>query len=131
MRGQVDEDVPEARGAHGEGGGQHHGVVRLADEPAEARRHVDVGRRQHAGVVELEQQPGGAAREADVEAVALADGGHAPSPRSSTSLSAATSAADGCQVNTPHGTPSATGVSGPVIPRRNRYRTPARLRPAE
>ena len=136
---QVDEDVPDARGAHGQRRGEHDRVVRLVDQRGEAVRDVDVGGREHARVVELEQQPGGAAREADVEAVALVDRGHASAPTvrgpdlpwSSTSLSASTSAADGCHVNTPHGTPSTTGVSGPVIPRMNRYSTPARLRSAE
>ena len=56
--------------------------------------------------------------EADVEA--LVEAGHVRSPWSRTSLSASTSAADGCQVNTPHGTPSTRGVSGPVIPRMKR-----------
>ena len=77
IRSEVDEDVPDARRAHGQRGGQHHGLVRLADEAGEARRHVHVGRREHARVVELEQQPGCPAREADVEAVALVDRGHA------------------------------------------------------
>ena len=121
--------MPDAWSAHREGGGQQNGIVGSADQAGEAARHVDVGGGEHAGVVELEQQPGRPAREAGVEA--LGDVGHAPSPRSRTSLSASTSAGVGCQVKTPHGTPSTSGVSGPVIPRTNRYRTPARLRSAE
>ena len=126
---EVDEHVPDARRAHGERGSQQNGIIGSADQLGETPRDVDVSGRQHAGVVELEQQPGRAAREAGVEA--LDEVGHALSPRSRTSLSASTSAGDGCQVNTPHGVPSTTGVSGPVIPRTNRYRTPARLRSAE
>ena len=38
-------------------------------------------------------------------------------PRSSSADRSATSAAGGCQENTPRGVPSATGVSGPHIPR--------------
>ena len=121
--------MPDTRGAHCERGSQQNGIICSADQLGEPSRDVDVGGRQHAGVVELEQQPGRSAREACVEA--LDDVGHALSPRSRTSLSASTSAGDGCHVNTPHGVPSTTGVSGPVIPRTNRYRTPARLRSAE
>ena len=88
---EVDEDVPDARRAHGEGGGQQNGIVRSADQAGEAARHVDVGGGEHARVVELEQQPGRAPREAGVEA--LGEVAHAASPRSRTSLSASTSAA--------------------------------------
>ena len=126
---EVDEHVPDARGAHGECGGEQNGIIGSADKLGQPPRDVHVGGREHAGVVELEQQPGRSAGEACVEA--LGDVGHAPSPRSRTSLSAPTSAGDGCHVNTPHGVPSTTGVSGPVIPRTNRYKTPARLRSAE
>ena len=48
-----------------------------------------------------------------------------PAP-SSRSDSAVISAAGGCQLNTPAGWPSTTGVSGPHMPRRNRYSTPPR-----
>ena len=88
---EVDEHVPDARGAHGECGSQENGIVRSAHQLGEAPRDVDVSGRQHAGVVELEQQPGRAPREACVEA--LGDVRHALSPRSRTSLSASTSAA--------------------------------------
>ena len=75
---EVDEHVPDARGAHGECGSQENGIVRSAHQLGEAPRDVDVSGRQHAGVVELEQQPGRAPREACVEA--LGDVRHALSP---------------------------------------------------
>ena len=115
---EVDEHVPDARGADGESGGEQNGIIGSADQGGEPACDVDVGGGEDSGVVELEQQPGRPTREAGVEA--LDDVGHAPSPRSRTSLSASTSAGEGCQVNTPHGVPSTTGVSGPVIPRTNR-----------
>ena len=39
------------------------------------------------------------------------------------------SGSGGCQLNTPAGCPSTTGVSGPHMPRRNRYITPPRCVP--
>ena len=112
---EVDEHVPDARRAHGEGGGEENGIICSADQVGEPPRHVDVGGGEDSGLVELEQQPGHATREPGVEEV-----GHAASPRSRTSLSSSTSSGEGCQVNTPHGAPSTSGVSGPVIPRTKR-----------
>ncbi len=94
-------------------------------ECRDAHRDVDVGRGEHAGVVEGTQQSGRVVRAADVVWIVAArfvevDRAHPPTPRSSTSLSATTSAAGGRQAKTPHGVPSTVGVSGPVIPRTNR-----------
>jgi hypothetical protein len=86
-------------------------------ERAEAERDVDVGDDEHARVVERPQEAWRVARPAGVEAIRRRDQG---APRSKASLSASTSAALGCQAQTPHGTPSTTGVAAPVIPRRNR-----------
>ena len=108
--------MPEPRRADGERGRQRDGLVGLAGERGEPRGDVHVGRGQHADVVELAQQPGRADRAADVERV-----DHSASPASSTSLSATTNEAGGRHANTPDS-------GAPVIPRTNRYSTPARLR---
>ena len=109
--------MAEPRRAHGERGRERHRRVALAREAGEAQRDVHVGGREHPGRVELAHEPARTQGAADVEGVV---GDHAAAPASSTSLSASTSAPDGRQANTPHGVPSITGVSGPVIPRRNR-----------
>ena len=117
--------MAEPRRADGERGRQLDRLVGLVRERGDPHRDVDVGRREHADVVELAQQARRMARAADVEEVEL---DHAGTPRSSRSLSATTSRAGGRHENTPHGVPPTAGVSGPVIPRTNRYRTPARWR---
>ena len=126
-RGEVDEHVAEPRAADGERGAERDPVVLLAGERAQTHRDVDVGGRQHADVVERAQQPRGAARAPRVVHVDLDQrrSDHRACPQSNRSLSAATSAPGGRHANTPHGSPSTTGVSGPIIPRRKRYSTPA------
>ena len=116
-RGDVDENVPEPRPAHRQRGREQHALVVLARERAEPGRDVHVGRREDPRGVEHAQQARGREREAGVERIG---GGHAVAPSSSTSLSAATSAPGGRQAKTPAGSPPATGVSAPVMPRRNR-----------
>ena len=116
---EIREHVPEPRRPHRERRRQHDRLVALPREPREPPRDVHVGGREHARLVERRQRARGAARDPRVEAVELADLVHA-APRSSTSLSSSTSAAGGCQENTPQRCPSTTGVSGPVMPRTNR-----------
>ena len=117
--GEVDVDVAEARPAHGERRRQRDLLVVVAGERRQPARDVDVGGVEHAGGVEVVQQAGRAGRAADVEEIVLREA-HAPSPRSSTSLSATTSALGGRQAKTPAGVPSTVGVSRPTIPRRKR-----------
>ena len=88
-------------------------------ERGEPPRDVDVGGGEHAGVVELAQQAGRARA-----ARRRRRSSHAA--RSSTSLSAAHQRGRRPPGEHAAAAPSTTGVSGPVIPRRNRYRTPAR-----
>ena len=117
--GEVDVDVAEARPAHGERRGQRDLLVGVARQRRQPAGDVDVGGMEHAGRVEVVQEAGRAGRAADVEEIGLREA-HAPSPRSSTSLSATTSAPGGRHAKTPHGVPSTAGVSGPTIPRRKR-----------
>jgi hypothetical protein len=122
--------VREARRANGERRGEPHRLIVLAGQRSESLRDVDVGGDQHARDVELAQQPGRARYPANVEGIALDHYeliGHHVAP-SSASLSASTRPSGGRQAKTPHARPSTTGVSGPVIPRTNRYKTPPRLR---
>jgi hypothetical protein len=116
---QVDVDVPQARSADGEGRGQRHPVVLTARQPGEPNADVDVGGAQDTGVVEDAQRGGDAQRQPRVEGVE-GELAHGRPPRSSTSLSALTSAPGGRHANTPHGIPSTRGTFAPVIPRRNR-----------
>jgi hypothetical protein len=126
-RREVDEHVAEARRADRERRRERDRLVVLAGNHGEADRDVDVGRREHADVIERAQEPGRVAGAADVVGVVFGERAHAV-PRSRTSLSATTSGAGGRQAKTPHGVPPTVGVSGPVIPRTNRYSTPARWR---
>ena len=129
MRSQVDVDVAEPRRADGQRHRQRHLVVGLGGDRREPPCHVHVGGGQHPRLVEDAQQAGGVDGEARLERIAIGDGDrHRCVPASSASLSAWTSAAGGRQPNTPHGLPSMTGVPSPVIPRTNRYTTPARSR---
>jgi hypothetical protein len=126
---QVDQDVAEPRTAHGEGDGQGDPVVLRPGQGLQPPGDVDVGRREHARGVECPEEPGrlsGAANVEGVDLVGAAEVGHAAPPRSRTSLRAVTSDPEGHQEKTPHGIPLTVGVSAPVIPRRKRYRTPAR-----
>ncbi len=134
-RAQVDEHVSDPRRADGEGGSEDYLLVGLAAERREPERDVDVGGRQHARVVERPQQTGRVQGAAGVERVGerahwatsrcsrselARESAPADFPPSNASLRAVTSAASGCQPQTPHGVPSTTGVSAPVIPRRKR-----------
>lgn len=131
-----------AHGTDGERDGEQHPVVVLAREPAEPQRDAHVGGRDHARDVERRQ----ARRHADGEPrVALVDRvarrrsggperrpgsgrGHARPP-SSRADRATTSPGGGLQATTPYGVPSGPrGVSGPAMPRTNRYAPPARSR---
>ncbi len=126
-RSEVDVDVAEARPADGQRDGERERQVRLAArERGQSQRHVDVGCGEHAGVIELAQRRGRLAHAASVMQVGGLD--HGAPPRSSTSLSATTKPGGGFHANTPHGLSPTTGVAGPLIPRKKRYRTPARLR---
>ena len=123
-RREIDEDVAEPRGAHGERRGEGDRRVGLAGDRGETRGDVDVGRREHADVIECPQEPGRVAGAADVVRIVRPRVfGERVMPAllaSRTSLRATTSGAGGRQANTPHGVPSTVGVSGPVIPRTNR-----------
>ena len=138
-RGQVDADRAEPHRADRQRQREQHPLVGLAGQPAEPGGDVHVGGVEHAGGVELGEQPG--ARE---RASRASPGSTAPGPGadrsarraarrssrspSSRSDSSTTSAGGGRQPKTPHGTPSTTGVSGPHMPRTNRYSTPPRWR---
>ena len=56
----VDEDVTEARPAHGERGGEEHRLVLFAGQLGQPAGDVQVGGREHARLVELAQGAGGA-----------------------------------------------------------------------
>ena len=103
---------------------------------------VHVGGGEHADRVERLEQPGRARREAHVEAVALVDRGVGVSGaaagsssmsgswvmrRRPGSLRASTSAAGGRQANTPQGTPSTAGVSGPDHAAHEQVQDPAEV----
>ena len=115
---EVDADRAVSHRADCKRDGQLHPLVVLAAEVADPLGDVDVGGLQQAGGVERRQQPGGLTAQ---PLVVLADGleqlGHEATP-SSRSESASTRATGGRQENTPHGSPSSSGVSGPHIPRR-------------
>ena len=99
--GEVDADVGQSWGAHGEGDGEEHGLVVDAGQGAEPAGDVDIGGGEHAGVVELGEQSGRRQRQPGVEDVGV---GHpAGAPVSSRSLTATTSAGWGDHENTPHG----------------------------
>ena len=132
------------RRPHGQRSGERDVRPLLAGEPGQAQRDVHVGGGQDAGRVERAQRLGRAQRQ--IGGVGIDLGDHSPSSPgsvsicgaaagarrgaspSSTSLSRATRPGGGRQENTPHGASPTTGVSGPDIPRRKRYSTPARLR---
>src|SRR4029079_3082712 len=104
---------------HGEGQRQQHPLVVLAAERTDAGGDVEVGEGEQQAVVERREQPGTAARESPVVlACRLEQLGHEVTTRPvSSSDGSATSGTGARQVNTPHGTPSTTGVSGPHMPR--------------
>jgi hypothetical protein len=119
---ELDAHVPDSRSAHREGGGEQHGRIKLAKHGPEPAGDVHVGGNEDPGLIEHRQQTGGPQRELGVEGippVATGPGRHRL-PRSSRSLTAATSPRSGCQVQTPHGTPATRGASGPSMPRTNR-----------
>ncbi len=130
--------MAEARTAHRERHRQQHAVVALARELAEPSGDMDVRGVKHAGFVEHPQQTVRRTDDAGVELVDLVvvvgvdrnfDDAHAgTSPVSNRALIASTRLSGGRHANTPHGRPSTTGVSGPIIPRMKRYNTPARWR---
>ena len=106
-------------GAHREGDGEQHPLVVLPAEVADPLGDVDVGGLQQPGLVVRRQQPGGLAGQPPVVlADRLEQLGHAVTTPSSRSDSASTRATGGRHENTPHGSPSTSGVSGPHIPRR-------------
>jgi hypothetical protein len=121
-RRQVDEHVSQPRSAHGQRDRESHRVALHPNQPGQPRRDVYVRRRQQPDLVERTQQPRCADRPARFERIC--DRAHAEPPRSSTSLSATTSGPGGRQANTP-------ASASPAMPRRNRYRTPAKCRPGE
>ena len=69
---------------------------------------MHIGGVEHAGLVECPQAGRSRRRRARTSVTVM----RPASPASSRSDSATTSAAGGCQLNTPHGCPSITGVSG-------------------
>ena len=104
---------------------------RSASPPSSPRRRgdVDVGGGEDAGDVErpaAARWPAGRGERRPGRAAAQCRPRQPSRPRSRRSLVATTRAPDGRHANTPHGPPSTTGVSGPTMPRRNRYSTPAR-----
>ena len=124
--------MAEPRTAHGQRDRQQDRLIGLTAEPAELTGDVHVGGGDDAGLVELAQQTRGLHREARLEGVALGRGDGVgahlrPPPSSSASLSAGTSPGGAGQPKTPVRPSSTTGPSAPVIPRTNRYTTPARL----
>ncbi len=120
--GEVEAYRALADGPDGESCGKQHCVVGLAAQPAERRCDVDVGGDQHSGGVELAEQTLRPSRQPHVVkiVVLILEQHRHGAPRSSRADTSSTSAAGGCQENTPHGTPPTTGVSGPHMPRRNR-----------
>ena len=79
-------------------------------------RDVHVGGREHAGVVERAQQAGGARTRGDRRTASR----HARVPVEHVAQRGRPARRGGRHANTPHGVPSTTGVSGPIIPRTNR-----------
>ena len=120
---QVHEDVPVPRRADRQRRGQRDRLVGLARQRRQPHGHVDVGGGQQPDGVERLQQPVRAHGAAAVERVQLR---RAHTPSSSSLSSSSTSAAGARHVKTPHGCPSTTGVSAPIMPRMNRYSTPPR-----
>src|SRR5690606_41868457 len=121
---------------------EEHPVVVLAREPAEAQRDAQVRGRDDARGVEGHEPRGDPHGEARVALVhdgggrgvrdgsgrARGCGGHARPPSSSVDR-ATTRPGGGVQATTPYGAPSGPrGVSGPAMPRTNRYAPPARSR---
>ena len=117
----------QPRGPHRKGDGEEHGLVVDAGHSAEPEGDVDIGGGEHAGAVELGEQPGRPERHPGIEQIGVSHA--ACTPVSRRSLTATTSAGGGDHENTPHGCPSTRGTTAPVIPRRNRYSTPARCSP--
>ncbi len=115
--GQVDEDVAEARAAHGEGDGQEHRLGRLGAEDPEAPGHVDVGGAQDRRRVEGGEQPGRLQRPLGPGALGDRRGAHRPRP-SSSSLAASTRAGGGRHHHTPGA--GSLGLAGGPMPRTNR-----------
>ena len=100
--------------------------ARLRRQPG---RHVHIGGVQNPGIIEGPQQPAGIDRAAPMQGIVGHDRAHRGDPLPSSSSEIASTRSDGGrQLNTPAGCPSTTGVSGPHIPRRNRYTTPPRCR---
>ncbi len=97
-RREVDEHMPQPRGAHREREREHHELVVLPAQGADALGDVHVGGREHADLVERLQQTARAQRQ------------HHAAPRSSRSLNATTKPPGGRQAKTPP----------PGIPRRKR-----------
>lgn len=131
--GEVDANAAQPGGPDRERRSQQDPLVPIAEKRPQPSRHVNVGRGQHACVVEDTQE---ARRVPHVQRVIGIHPGSGTAgthgrPRSSRSLSASTRAPGGLQENTPQRWPPTLDVAAPVIPRRKRYRTPARLRSTE
>ena len=99
-----------------------------AGEGGQPLRDKHIRGLQDARVVEGAQPSGGLLRPSPVGDIHLVDRHAAARLPSSRSDSSTTSAAGGCQLNTPAGCPSTTGVSRPHMPRTNRYSTPPKWR---
>jgi hypothetical protein len=119
---EVDADRTGPGGAHGERHREQHRLLGLTGQLAQARGDVHVGGLEHALVVERAEQAGRAERAPPAGRLDLGQRrghrvGHAGALPSRIAERSSTSAAGGCQENTPHGTPSTTGVPGPTMPR--------------
>ncbi len=129
-RPQVDADRSIAERANGQGQRKPHALVCLAADPAHRIGGVHVGRIENARLVERREQTAMlSCTIREVLAVSVEPRRSTSSGRScllmmstpsSSSESSTTSADGGRQLNTPHGTPSTRGVSGPAIPRTKR-----------
>jgi hypothetical protein len=118
---EVETDRAVTHCAHRQGRGEEDVRLGLAHGRAEPFGDVDVGGDEDARLVEGGERAGGG--ECEPLVVPVVD--HVITPGStglpaSSSDRAITSAAGGRQENTPHGTPSTTGVSGPHMPRTKR-----------
>ena len=130
---QIHARVPEAWGAHRQRGTEKdhvlvHGVFVRSPKQSETARHVDVRRDDHPCLVEGAQQSRRTACKLDSPTPRrrIAESCHFCDPLSKRSLSSSIIAAGGHHDHTPQGWPSAVGNIGLLMPRRNRYRTPAK-----